>query len=197
MFRGCYKLIRSTTTNTSLNTSSRCIFPVINNHLQTRGLSTHLKQEDLNEKHRIPEHLSYVVDSADPSFFHMVEYFYHRGWSIVEDKLVEEFKGRMSQEEKRKKVRGYLSILGPCHAVLEVSFPLKRDNGDYVLIQGWRAQHSHHRVPTKGGFVFWTFCFSKFVYGFCCVDRYSLQFGCLLGRGEGLVRFDDIQMCGG
>lgn len=105
----------------------------------------------LHEPHKIPEQLQYVETAGDPSFFHMVEYFYHRGWKIVEDKLVEEFKGRWTPEEKRKKVRGYLALLGPCHAVLEVSFPLKRDNGDYVMINGWRAQHSHHRVPTKGG----------------------------------------------
>lgn len=49
------------------------------------------------------------------------------------------------------KVRGYLELLGPCHAVLEVSFPLKRDNGEYVMIEGWRAQHSLHRTPCKGG----------------------------------------------
>lgn len=107
--------------------------------------------DDLNKPHQIPGHLEYVPDSSDPSFFHMVEYFYHRGWQILEDQLVKEFKGKMSAEEKRKKVRGYLGILGPCHAVLEVAFPLKRDNGDYVIINGWRAQHSHHRVPTKGG----------------------------------------------
>ncbi|KAH9402834.1 glutamate dehydrogenase [Tyrophagus putrescentiae] len=108
-------------------------------------------QENLQGPHQIPENLTYVETAADPSFFHMVEYFYHRGWAIVEDKLVEEWKGRLSVEEKRKKVRGYLGMLGPCHAVLEVSFPLKRDNGDFVMINGWRAQHSHHRLPTKGG----------------------------------------------
>lgn len=101
--------------------------------------------------HEIPEHLTYVQDSENPSFFHMVEYFYHRGWQVVEDKLVEESKGKMSMEDKREKIRGYLKLLGPCHAVLEVSFPLKRDNGKYVMINGWRAQHSHHRTPCKGG----------------------------------------------
>ncbi|KAI1293721.1 Glutamate dehydrogenase, mitochondrial [Halotydeus destructor] len=103
------------------------------------------------EPHQIPENLTYVTTADDPSFFHMVEFFYHRGWQVVEDKLVEEFKGKMSLDEKRKRVRGYLSIIGPCHAVLEVGFPLKRDNGDYVMINGWRAQHSHHRLPCKGG----------------------------------------------
>lgn len=102
-------------------------------------------------QHQIPEHLEYVPTSEDPSFFHMVEYFYHKGWQVVEDKLVEEFKGRMTAEEKRKRVNGYLKIIGPCHSILEVSFPLRRDNGEYVVINGWRAQHSHHRLPCKGG----------------------------------------------
>lgn len=104
-----------------------------------------------HQPHAIPENISYVEDADDPSFFHMVEYFYHRGWQVVEDKLVEEFRGKLTLEEKRKKVEGYLSIMGPCHAVLEVSFPLRRDNGEYVMINGWRAQHSHHRLPCKGG----------------------------------------------
>lgn len=102
-------------------------------------------------QHNIPEHLAYVPNSEDPSFFHMVEYFYHKGWQVVEDKLVEEFKGRLTAEEKRKRVNGYLKIIGPCHSILEVSFPLRRDNGEYVVINGWRAQHSHHRLPCKGG----------------------------------------------
>lgn len=111
----------------------------------------HLSTSSPVLQHSIPEHLAYVPDSEDPSFFHMVEYFYHKGWQVVEDKLVEEFKGKQSADEKRKRVNGYLKIIGPCHSILEVSFPLRRDNGDYVVINGWRAQHSHHRLPCKGG----------------------------------------------
>lgn len=124
------------------------------------------------QSHEIPEHLRYVPDSADPSFFQMVEYFYHRGWQLVEDKLVEENRSRISEDEKRKRVRGYLSILSSCHAVVEISFPLKRDNGEYIIINGWRAQHSVHRTPCKGGkrlfrmttfslFVWWALVNSK------------------------------------
>lgn len=111
----------------------------------------HLSTTSYLQQHQIPEHLEYVPSSEDPSFFHMVEYFYHKGWQVVEDKLVEEYKGRISGEEKRKRVNGYLKIIGPCHSILEVSFPLRRDNGEYVVINGWRAQHSHHRLPCKGG----------------------------------------------
>lgn len=101
--------------------------------------------------HAIPDRLASIPDDEDPQFFNMVEYFFHRGWQILEDKLVEEMKGKMTVEEKRKKVKGILGIIQPCHNVLEISFPLKRDNGEYEMITGYRAQHSQHRTPCKGG----------------------------------------------
>jgi glutamate dehydrogenase (NAD(P)+) len=38
-----------------------------------------------------------------------------------------------------------------CNAIYHVSFPLRRDDGSLEVVQAWRAQHSHHRLPTKGG----------------------------------------------
>ena len=46
----------------------------------------------------------------DPNFFKMVEGFFDRGASIVEDKLVEDLKTRESEEQKRNRVRGILRI---------------------------------------------------------------------------------------
>uniref|UniRef100_A0A834VDM3 glutamate dehydrogenase [NAD(P)(+)] n=1 Tax=Sarcoptes scabiei TaxID=52283 RepID=A0A834VDM3_SARSC len=132
--------------------SSKSSLSIINRSISNSAVAMCSQNcDNINQPHQIPENLQYVVDAENPSFFHMVEYFYHRGWQIVEDKLIDELKGRLTLEEKRKKIRGYLSIIGPCHSVLEVSFPIKRDNGEYVMINGWRAQHSHHRLPTKGG----------------------------------------------
>ncbi|KAL7632778.1 UNVERIFIED_CONTAM: hypothetical protein RMT77_016902 [Armadillidium vulgare] len=103
------------------------------------------------EKHQIPERLQYIPGAEDPSFFEMVEYYFHRGCQIVEDQLIEEMKDRISLEEKRNKTKGILKILEPCHHVLEVCFPLKRDDGTFEMISGYRSQHSLHRTPTKGG----------------------------------------------
>lgn len=95
---------------------------------------------------------SRVVDADDdPNFFTMVEGFFDRGAAIVEDKLIQDLKTRETPEQKRKRVRGILRIIKPCNHVLSVSFPIKRDNGEWEVIDAYRAQHSQHRTPCKGG----------------------------------------------
>jgi glutamate dehydrogenase (NAD(P)+) len=46
---------------------------------------------------------------------------------------------------------GLLDQIKICNCVLHVTFPLKKDDGSIEVIDGWRAQHSHHKLPTKGG----------------------------------------------
>jgi glutamate dehydrogenase (NAD(P)+) len=46
---------------------------------------------------------------------------------------------------------GLLQQIKACNAVYHVSFPLKRDNGEIETIHGWRAHHSVHKLPVKGG----------------------------------------------
>lgn len=48
-------------------------------------------------------------------------------------------------------VRGVLETMRRCSCVLEVAFPLRRDSGTWEVVQGWRVQHSQHRLPCKGG----------------------------------------------
>lgn len=80
----------------------------------------------------------------------MVEYFFHRGCQIAEDKLVEDIKGG-TLEERKKKVKGILLLMQGCDHIIEISFPIRRDSGVYEIITGYRAQHCTHRTPTKGG----------------------------------------------
>lgn len=49
---------------------------------------------------------------------------------------------------------GLLDQIKECNSVFRISFPLKRDDGTIEVIHGWRAQHSVHRLPTKGGIRF-------------------------------------------
>lgn len=46
---------------------------------------------------------------------------------------------------------GLLQQIKACNAVYHVSFPLRRDDGSIEVIHGWRAHHSQHRLPVKGG----------------------------------------------
>ena len=45
----------------------------------------------------------------------------------------------------------YKSIIKPCAATLTINFPLVRDDGSIEMIQAYRAEHSMHYLPTKGG----------------------------------------------
>uniref|UniRef100_A0ACB8F843 Glutamate dehydrogenase n=1 Tax=Sphaerodactylus townsendi TaxID=933632 RepID=A0ACB8F843_9SAUR len=92
-----------------------------------------------------------VEQEDDPNFFKMVEGFFDRGAGIVEDQLVSGLRTRESAEEKRHRVRGILRIIKPCNHVLSVSFPIRRESGEWEVVEGYRAQHSQHRTPCKGG----------------------------------------------
>lgn len=109
--------------------------------------------------HKIPDRLADVPTAPNPKFFDMVEYFFHRACQIVEEKLVEDVgkRSRLSVEERKKKVKGILMLMQPCDHILETTFPLRRDSGDYEMITGYRAQHSTHRTPCKGGVIFYCF----------------------------------------
>ena len=41
-----------------------------------------------------------------------------------------------------------------CNSIYYISFPLVRDDGSIEVIEAWRAEHSHHKQPTKGGIRF-------------------------------------------
>ncbi|CAO3684658.1 unnamed protein product [Rhizopus stolonifer] len=47
-----------------------------------------------------------------------------------------------------------LAHLRAVDSVLRVTFPIEVENGKYEVIEGYRAQHSRHRLPVKGGIRF-------------------------------------------
>lgn len=46
---------------------------------------------------------------------------------------------------------GLLEQIKICNSVYHMTFPLKRDDGMIEVIQAWRAEHSQHKTPVKGG----------------------------------------------
>lgn len=49
---------------------------------------------------------------------------------------------------------GLLEQVKCCNAVYRMRFPVKRDDGTIEVVEAFRAEHSHHRTPTKGGIRF-------------------------------------------
>lgn len=52
--------------------------------------------------------------------------------------------------------QGLLDQIKICNNVYHFTFPLERDDNSIEVIHGWRVQHSHHKLPTKGGVRFST-----------------------------------------
>lgn len=40
------------------------------------------------------------------------------------------------------------------NSVYKLTFPIRRDDGSIEVIDAYRVEHSHHRLPTKGGIRF-------------------------------------------
>ncbi|HEX5032594.1 MAG TPA: Glu/Leu/Phe/Val dehydrogenase [Candidatus Eisenbacteria bacterium] len=46
--------------------------------------------------------------------------------------------------------RGLLEQIKTCNSVYRFHFPVRKEGG-YEVIEAWRAEHSHHKLPVKGG----------------------------------------------
>ncbi len=46
---------------------------------------------------------------------------------------------------------GLLDQIKRCNAVYRIDFPVRRSDGGIQVVRAWRAEHSHHRLPLKGG----------------------------------------------
>jgi glutamate dehydrogenase (NAD(P)+) len=47
--------------------------------------------------------------------------------------------------------KGLLAQIKICNTIYHVTFPVRRDDGSIEVVEGWRVEHSQHKLPTKGG----------------------------------------------
>ena len=47
--------------------------------------------------------------------------------------------------------KGLLDVIRACNGVYAFQFPVCHADGRIEVLRGWRAEHSHHKLPTKGG----------------------------------------------
>jgi len=129
----------------------------------TRYLRTHKPQTNLRALSFTQSRYS-NVPAGEPSFNEMVGIFFNKGQQKVEDRLVEsyyneiqldrsarEIRMNTSQEAYVNKIRGIMKGMKKCTNVLMTNFSIKKDDGSFDTIVGYRAQHSQHRKPSKGG----------------------------------------------
>ena len=50
--------------------------------------------------------------------------------------------------------KGLLDQIRACNSVHSFQFPVRHADGPIEVVRGWRAEHSHHKLPTKGGIRF-------------------------------------------
>ncbi|CUT98844.1 glutamate dehydrogenase [Echinococcus multilocularis] len=105
-----------------------------------------------------PFRVPYLVNFAKFSsattelpFHKMVEVFFNNAAEHVEVKMNKELPWQGSSGKKAKYIKGVLDNIRAVDNVTEFRFPIKRDDGSFEVINAWRAQHSHHRLPCKGG----------------------------------------------
>jgi len=46
---------------------------------------------------------------------------------------------------------GLLEQIKTCNSIYRFHFPIRKDGGGFEVIEAWRAEHSHHKLPAKGG----------------------------------------------
>jgi glutamate dehydrogenase (NAD(P)+) len=103
----------------------------------------------------------------DPKFYSMVLEFTESAADILEQQLLEDTEvelgrheaikkaqrdaAKRSVEQKKMTIKGIFDFMLPCKSILETNFRVRMDDGSLKVFSGYRAQHSHHRLPTKGG----------------------------------------------
>ena len=50
-----------------------------------------------------------------------------------------------------KHAPGLLEQIKVCNSVYAFAFPVRHADGSIEVVHAWRAEHSHHKLPTKGG----------------------------------------------
>jgi len=93
---------------------------------------------------------------------------------------------------------GLLAQVKACNAVYRIRFPVKRDDGSIEVVLGYRAQHSYHRRPTKGGIRYSEAVTEEEVMGLAALMTYK----CALvdvpfGGAKGGVRIDSFAVSEG
>jgi len=68
---------------------------------------------------------------------------------------------------------GLVSLIKECNSVYQFKFPLRHEDGTYEVLTGYRIQHSHHKLPAKGGIRYSEFVNEDEVKGLAALMTYK------------------------
>jgi glutamate dehydrogenase (NAD(P)+) len=89
---------------------------------------------------------------------------------------------------------GLLEQIKSCNSIYHIKFPLERDDGSIEVIDAWRAEHSHHKLPTKGGIRYAPIADEDEVMALAALMTYKCAVVDVpFGGGKGTVRIDKRQ----
>lgn len=89
---------------------------------------------------------------------------------------------------------GLLYQVKCCNAVYRMRFPVKGDDGEIAVVEAYRAEHSHHRLPTKGGIRFSPFVTQDETIALAALMTYKCAIVDVpFGGAKGAVRIDPDQ----
>ena len=89
---------------------------------------------------------------------------------------------------------GMLYQVKCCNGVYRMRFPVEQDDGEIAVVEAFRAEHSYHRLPTKGGIRFSPFVTQDETIALAALMTYKCAIVDVpFGGAKGGVRVDPAQ----
>jgi len=90
--------------------------------------------------------------------------------------------------------KGLLDQIKACNSVYRMRFPVRRPDGTLEVISAWRVEHSHHKLPTKGGIRYAPFVDQEEVKALAALMTYKCAIVDVpFGGAKGAVAIDPSQ----